>query len=390
MTHAAAQTVGIRDLELATTHHVLHMEDLAELRGVDPNKFITGLGQSRMSVPAPDEDVVTLAAAAASALLERHATDDLRAVLVATESGVDQSKSAAAFLHGLLDLPTSVRSVELKQACYAGTAALQMALGIVAREPGSTVLVVSTDIARYALETPGEPTQGAAAVAMLIGSDPELLEIEPISGVATQDIDDFWRPNDSTTAVVDGALSMGAYLTALTSSWDDFVARGGVDLGQIDRFVHHQPFTKMARKAHSALARHADVRLAGESVETGLIYNRHLGNSYTASLFVALASLLDQEDDLAGKRIGLFSYGSGSVGEFFTGIVPAGYLEARRPDAARAVIEGRDRVDVQQYLELHAVERGSGEDYETPRVTSAPFRFAGVTGRARRYERTAE
>ena len=37
-----------------------------------------------------------------------------------------------------------------------------------------------------------------------------------------------------------------------------------------------------------------------------------MGNCYTASMYVGLASLLEQSDrDLTGKRIGLFSYGSG-------------------------------------------------------------------------------
>lgn len=382
-------TVGIHDLELATTHHVLDMADLAAARGVDPNKYLVGIGQSRMSVPAPDEDVVTMAATAAAGIVQRHGTEGLRALLVATESGVDQSKSAAAFVHGLLGLPTTVRSVELKQACYGGTAALQMALGIVAREPGAKVLVISTDVARYALGTPGEPTQGAAAVAMLVTADPALLAVEPVSGVATIDVDDFWRPNDSTTAVVDGALSMGAYLNSLTAAWDDYAARGGAPIEQIDRFLHHQPFTKMARKAHMSLARHTGVKLPMSTMESGLVYNRELGNSYTASLYVALASMLDAEDDLAGKRLGLFSYGSGSVGEFFTGIVQDGYREVRRPEADRAVIENREKVDVEAYVALHRTVLTSEDDAETPRVTRAPFRFAGISGRARRYERTA-
>ncbi|MFC0672822.1 hydroxymethylglutaryl-CoA synthase [Brachybacterium hainanense] len=381
-------TAGIHDLELATTHHVLDMADLAAARGVDPNKYLVGIGQSRMSVPAPDEDVVTMAATAASRLLERHGTEDLRALLVATETGVDQSKAVATFVHGMLGLPSSVRSVELKQACYGGTAALQMALGIVAREPSARVLVISTDVARYALGTPGEPTQGAAAVAMLVTAEPALLAIEPVSGLATIDVDDFWRPNDSTTAVVDGALSMGAYQNSLTAAWDDFAARGGAPIEQIDRFVHHQPFTKMARKAHMTLARHTGVRLSGAQMESGLAYNRELGNSYTASLYVALASLLDAEDDLAGKRVGLFSYGSGSVGEFFTGIVGEDYLAVRRPEADRAVIEDRVPVGVEEYMALHRRVLSSEEDAETPRVTRAPFRFAGIQGRARRYEAT--
>src|SRR5699024_1937975 len=203
-----------------------------------------------------DEDVVTMGASAAAKLIERHGTAGIRTLLFATETGLDQSKAAGVWVHELLDLPSSVRVAEFKQACYAGTAALQAALGIVARTPEERVLVITSDVARYELGSPGEPTQGAGAAALLISADPALLEIEAASGVYTDDVDDFWRPNDSTTAVVDGRLSVRAYLDAVTGAWDDLAGRGGPAPDTLARVVYHQPFTKMAIKAHAHLARH--------------------------------------------------------------------------------------------------------------------------------------
>ena len=128
-------TIGIHDLELATAHHVLDLGVLAEARGVDPGRYRVGIGQDEMSFPAPDEDVVTMGAAAALPILERHGTDGIRTLLFATESGVDQSKAAGVFVHGLLGLAPQVRVVEFKQACYSATAALQSAIGIISRAP---------------------------------------------------------------------------------------------------------------------------------------------------------------------------------------------------------------------------------------------------------------
>ncbi|GAA1489801.1 hydroxymethylglutaryl-CoA synthase [Brachybacterium sacelli] len=379
-------SIGIHDLTVSTAHHVIDLAELAEAGGVDPAKFRVGLGQDRMSVPAADEDIVTMGAAAALPLLERHGTEGIRTVLFATESGVDQSKSAGLFVHELLGLPRTMRVVEFKQACYAATAALQSALGIVARNPGERVLVIASDVARYELDSPGEPTQGAGAVAMLVTADPALLAIEPVSGVAARDVDDFWRPNDSTTAVVDGRLSLTAYLGALTTAWDDFAARGGVEVAEIDRFCFHQPFTKMARKALKGLAQHTGADLKDSLQEETFPYNRELGNTYTASLYSGLASLLDHDDTLAGKRIGLFSYGSGAVGEFFTGIVQPGYQSLRRRDAVEAELDGRVPLTLAEYRELHSAEHPSDTDWETPRVTQGPFRFTGIRRQARQYE----
>ena len=404
--HTAAGTapIGIDDIELATSHHVVRLDDFAEANGTDPAKFHLGLGQDEFSFPAPDEDVVTMAAAAAAPIIARSGTEGIRTLLFATESGTDQSKAAGMAVHSLLDLPSQMRVVEVKEACYSATAALQAAVGIVTRSPGQRVLVIASDVARYELDTPGEPTQGAGAVAMLVSADPKLLEIEPVSGLNSADVDDFWRPNDSTTAIVDGALSVTAYLDALTGAWTDLAAQGGPAMAEIDRVLYHQPFTKMAKKAQVHLAGltgedldteivagtpggSASTRPRDTGLATSTLYNRRLGNSYTASLYAGLCSLLDHDADLAGKRIGLFSYGSGSVGEFFTARVVPGYEQQSRRQAVTEALDARVPLSIDAYRALHAAELSSAEDASTPKVTAGPFRFAGVKGRARLYER---
>lgn len=390
--------IGIHDLELATGHHVVDLAQLADHAGIAPGKYVLGLGQSEMSMLAEDEDIVTMGAAAAKPLLERNGIEGIRTLLFATESGVDQSKAAGISAAKLLGLPHSVRVVEMKQACYGGTAALQAAIGIVARSPQERVLIIASDNARYLLDSPGEPTQGAGAVAMLVSADPELLEIEPANGISTTDVDDFWRPNDSTTAVVDGHLSVGAYLDAVSDAWADLQSQGGPAIGDIDRVIYHQPYTKMAKKAQARLREvsgddistalnpgdEADGRDTG--LETGSRYNRRLGNSYTASLYSCLASLIDHEDDLAGKRIGLFSYGSGCVSEFLTGVVQPGYLQRRNPERAATLLDTRVPVSIEEYRALHSAPHGTSSDQVTAEVTTGPFRFAGVADQARRYE----
>ena len=403
-TAAGTAPIGIDDFELATSHHVVRLDDFAEANGTDPAKFHLGLGQDEFSFPAPDEDVVTMAAAAAAPIIARSGTEGIRTLLFATESGIDQSKAAGMAVHSLLDLPSQMRVVEVKEACYSATAALQAAVGIVTRSPGQRVLVIASDVARYELDTPGEPTQGAGAVAMLVSADPKLLEIEPVSGLNSADVDDFWRPNDSTTAIVDGALSVTAYLDALTGAWTDLAAQGGPAMAEIDRVLYHQPFTKMAKKAQVHLAGltgedldteivagtaggSASTRPRDTGLATSTLYNRRLGNSYTASLYAGLCSLLDHDADLAGKRIGLFSYGSGSVGEFFTARVVPGYEQQSRRQAVTEALDARVPLSIDAYRALHAAELSSAEDASTPKVTAGPFRFAGVKGRARLYER---
>jgi hydroxymethylglutaryl-CoA synthase len=390
----SALRVGIHDLAFATAHQVLDLGALAEHNGVDANKYYIGIGQTEMSVPAADEDIVTMGAQAAAQILARHGADGIRTLLFATESGIDQSKSAGVFVHSLLGMGENCRVVELKQACYSATAALQFALGIVARDPREKVLVIASDVARYALDSSGEPTQGAAAVAFLVTADPALVEIEPVTGLYTDDIADFWRPNYLSTALVDGKFSLAAYLRSLEGAWSEYRERGGVGFDQIDRFCYHQPFTKMAVKAHDRLVTIAGAGLDRDArraqLDASLEMNRRTGNSYTASIYVGLLSLLEHDDaDLAGRRIGFFSYGSGSVSEFFTGVVQPGYRAVLRVDADARALDDRAPIGFPRYRRLHQdVDAVAGEDYATAVETPGPFRFAGVSEHVRRYERT--
>ncbi|MFE3252564.1 hydroxymethylglutaryl-CoA synthase [Streptomyces sp. NPDC059209] len=385
------QSIGIHDLSFATTEFVLPHAALAAYNGTDIGKYHIGIGQESMSVPAADEDIVTMAATAAAPLVERHGKGRIRTVVFATESSIDQAKSAGVYVHSLLGLQPACRVVELKQACYGATAALQFAIGLVRRDPAQQVLVIASDVSKYELDSPGEATQGAAAVAMLVGADPALVRIEEPSGLYTADVMDFWRPNYRETALVDGQESINAYLQALEGAWKDYAQQDGRSLEEFAAFIYHQPFTKMAYKAHRHLLNFcghaADQDAVARALGRTTAYNTVIGNSYTASVYLGLAALLDQADDLTGRAVGFLSYGSGSVAELFAGTVVAGYRERLRTAANREAIDRRKPLDHGGYRELH--ERSlpaDGGDHRTPEQTTGPFRLAGISGHKRVYE----
>ncbi|MGW0002867.1 hydroxymethylglutaryl-CoA synthase [Nocardia grenadensis] len=384
--------IGIHDLSFATTHYVLEHAALAEAQGTDGAKYRSGIGQEAMSIPALDEDIVTLAASAAAPILARHGRAEPSTVLLATESGVDQSKSAGLYLHSLLDLPRCTRMVELKQACYAATAALQFAVGLVARDPAQQILVIATDIARYDLDTPAEATQGAGAVAFLVAADPAIAALDPVSGLYSDDVNDFWRPNYRGTPIVDGKLSVHAYLTATEHAFAHYRSGGGRDLDRFAAFCYHQPFTEMAYKAHRHLLESqgevATREALAEKLASTTHYNRVIGNSYTASLYLALASVLDHGGDLTGKPVAMLSYGSGAVAEFFSAVPVPGYRRQLRTTDNRQTIDARKPVGYHRYRELyHAYSAlGKGGDRTLPVETGAPFRLAAIDGHQRIYE----
>ena len=386
--------VGIDLLNFQTSHYFLDLATLAQERGTAVDKYRTGLGQERMSVPPPDEDVVTFAASAALPLLEKTNPADIELLLFGTESGVDQSKAAAMFVHGLLGLPKRCRAVEIKEACYAATAGLQLALAWVQQHPTKKALVLGADIARYDLGSPGEPTQGCGAVAMLISTEPRLLALDPETGFHAENVMDFWRPNYRTEALVDGKYSTLVYLSTLVDSWRQYKALSGRGLGDLARSCFHLPFTRLAEKAFVRICREEKIPEPSPEeihrrVGASLLYNRQTGNTYAASLYEGLASLLDNDpEDLSGKRISLFSYGSGCMAEFYSGVVQSSYRAHLFTAHHQQLLANRTELSYRQYEDIFRYQvPDDGGDHVIAPYRTGPFRLQGVRNHIRCYAR---
>jgi len=322
--------IGIDKIGFYTPPFALSMEDLAVERGVEPEKYTIGIGQSTMAVAPVTQDIVTMGANAAIGILDEADKEAIDMILVGTETGIDQSKSAAVYIQNLLGLSNRVRSVELKHACYGATAALQLAKGHIALNPESKVLVIASDIAKYGLKSGGEPTQGAGAVAMVVSAEPRLLRLEDETSLFTDDVMDFWRPNYSSTPYVNGMYSTQQYLDCLTTTWDEYKKRYDWTMDEFAAICFHLPYPKLALKG---LRKMMDKTLSKEKQDSlqenfdkSILYSQMIGNIYTGSLFLGLLSLLENAETLkAGDKIALYSYGSGAVSEFFSGELVEGY-----------------------------------------------------------------
>ncbi len=380
--------VGIDAISLYTPRYVLHLEDLAQSRGIDPLKYQVGLGQTSMSVLPPNEDIVTMGAAAAKPILEKCKRPP-SLLLFATESGIDHSKAAGIWVHKLLNLPSSCRVLELKQACYSATGALQLAIPYIQSHPDETVLIIASDNARYGIKTAGEPTQGCGSCAILIQSNPRLLALESGSGLYTDHVMDFWRPNYLDTALVDGKFSTKVYLTALENCWNEYTNKTGRAFHDHARFCYHLPFCKMAEKAHERLIKQNGIGENTSPLHHALTYTKHIGNSYSASLYFGLASLLENEpEDLSDQRIGFFSYGSGCVAEFFSGIVQPGYKDSLRMEEHKALFDSRQRISCSEYEQFFTdCGKHNSEDFTPSDYLSGPFSIDSLKQHIRYYKK---
>lgn len=387
--------VGIDTLAMYTSRYALDLNTLAAARGIDPEKYRKGLGQLTMSVPPPGEDIVTMAANAAHQALQGIDTHEIELVLFATESGTDQSKAAGIYVHGLLGLPERCRVIELKQACYSGTAALQLALPFLRENPDKKVLVIASDIARYGLNSTGESSQGCGAIAMVLGMNPRVLAFESEYGIATDNVMDFWRPNYLHEALVEGKYSSKLYLTMLEKCWDQYTTLSGRGYHDHAFFCYHVPVPRLVEKAHQGLCKftgyqHLPIEVKNKQIEYSLIYGRQVGNSYTAALYIALTSLLDNAaGDLTHKRIGLYSYGSGCVAEFFSGVVQPGYQNALHTEYHQNLLATRSRLSYEEYESFYTFKYAEdGSEQEVPAYNTGAYRLTHMQEHKRIYEKT--
>lgn len=410
-----SRAVGIDAIGIALPRRYIDMADLARARGVDPAKYVLGLGAKEMAVAEPGEDTVSLAALAARRALAASGVDPARLgmLVVGTETGVDHSKPVASFVHGLLDLPRDMRVFDTQHACYGGTAGLMAAIEWLASgsaAEGKVALVVCADIARYGVGTAGEPTQGAGAVAMIVSRDPALVELDVgVSGAASTHVHDFWRPLGDREARVDGHYSVQCYLDALAVAYRGWrrkaidrglVRGGGMVSERLARICYHVPFCKMAKKAHVFVRRcdledyvtlwdvsDEDARSEAsfeDQVAPSLALCARVGNVYTGSLYLGLAGLLDRDGAaLAGARIGMFSYGSGCTSEFFSGVVTPRATARIAEAEVSALLAARTRISVDEYQAIMGLPATApiGDEPAAP----GAYRFAGVAEGRRQY-----
>lgn len=364
--------IGIERIGFYTPKNYIDIVDLANARGQEPDKFTIGIGQEKQAVPAVYEDAVTMAAEAADQILTEDNKQDLGLVVVGTESSVDESKASALLLMDLLELPESVRAFEIKEACYGATAGLQMAYNYIAANPNKKALVIASDIARYGINTPGEVTQGAGSVAMLISAQPNILKLENKSSFMSRNVGDFWRPTFSKTAFARGKFSNEIYIEFFETLWDRYQKEFNVSADDFKAMLYHIPYTKMGTKAMRTLEgkisdeKYADLQ---KEYQASIQFGREVGNLYTGSLYLGLLSYLINSEVDADDELLLFSYGSGAVGELYSVKVTDGFKNSIQADQIKQLLADRKKISISEYETIFAQSINDGESVDASSVT---------------------
>ena len=194
--------VGIDAISFDIAKINLPIKTLAKARNIDPEKLEKGLGLLNMTLPDFHQDVVVFGANALTKLIIDNSInlDEISRLYVGTESGIDASKPIASFLISLIEKKFGENKmsecdvVDFTFACIGGVDALQNCIDFVKLNPDKKVIVVTTDIAKYDLNSSGEYTQGAGAVAILITTNPRIIAFENHWATSTKGVFDFFKP----------------------------------------------------------------------------------------------------------------------------------------------------------------------------------------------------
>lgn len=361
-------TAGIEALNIYCGSASLNVADLAKARGLNNDRF-ENLLMKEKTVPMPYEDPVSNGVNAAKPIIdslseaERSSID---MVITCTESGIDFSKSMSTYIHHYLGLSRNCRLFELKNACYSGTAGLQMAVNYILsqRTPGRKALVVCTDIMRMTMVEASmeisfvEPSTGSGAVAMLVSDYPVVFQIDAgANGFYGYEVMDTCRPVPDAEAG-NADLSLLSYLDCCENSFKEYQKKvEEADYEHtFDYLSFHTPFGGMVKGAHRTNMRRfkkakpeqieADFQ---KRVQPSLLYCQRVGNIMGATTHLALASAIDNGIFETPKRIGIFSYGSGCCSEFYSGVVTKQSQEKLRQFNLQQHLNERYKLSMQEY-----------------------------------------
>ena len=178
--------VGIDAISYYVPQLYLSIEDLAKLRNIEYAKLNKGLGLHRMAVPDMNEDAASFAANALLRLIRDNNINpkEIGRVYLGTESALDASKPTATYAIEAVEdalqndsqerLFSNCDVVDMTFACIGAVDALQNCLDWVRANPSRKAVVIASDVSKYELNSTGEYTQGAGAVAVLVTANPSI------------------------------------------------------------------------------------------------------------------------------------------------------------------------------------------------------------------------
>ncbi len=418
--------IGIDCIAFDVAKINLPIKTLAKARNIEPEKLEKGLGLLKMTLPDVHQDTVVFGANALTKLILDNQINlaEIARIYVGTESAIDSSKPISSFLIALMEqkfgenLLSECDVVDFTFACIGGVDALQNCIDFVTLNPRKKAIVVTTDFAKYDLNSTGEYTQGAGALAILITSNPRIIAFENQWATSTKGVFDFFKPyrtlskqeitgnnnNESwfdnleneieihkDQPVFDGQYSNQCYMDRTREAYFSFKKlknNSNTVYASWQSIVMHLPYAFQGRRMlteiyaldaltplltdkENAIEYQNTLKEISKSEEYQNFVTQKLlpaelassliGNLYTGSIFMGLLSTLahfyDSKKEIKGEKFGFLAYGSGSKSKVFEGTIQPQWKLAISNVLLFETLEKSIEIDFDTYEKLHKKEQ---------------------------------
>jgi hydroxymethylglutaryl-CoA synthase len=417
---------GIDAIEFDVAKIHLPINTLAKARNIEPEKLEKGLGLLKMTLPDVHQDTVVFGANALTKLIlnSNINLEDIARIYVGTESAIDSSKPIASFLVSLMEQKFGENTlsecdvVDFTFACIGGVDAMQNCIDFVRLNPTKKAIVITTDIAKYDLNSTGEYTQGAGAVALLITSNPRIIAFDNNWATSTKGVFDFFKPYrtiskeaitgnsnnenwfDNLEAeieihkdqpVFEGQYSNQCYMDRTRNAYFSFkkIANASTSVyTSWKSIIMHLPYSFQGRRMLSEIYAldHQNQIISGnedaseyqnkikeiskseeyrnfvtEKLQPAEIASSLIGNLYTGSIFMGFLSTLahfyDTKIDISNEKFGFLAYGSGSKSKVFQGTIQPNWSAAVANVNLFETLEQSFEIGFETYEKLHKKEQ---------------------------------
>ncbi len=313
-----------------------------------------GGGKGEKSVLGSDEDVVTMAVEAALNAVEVAGIDptrDLGAVYLGCTSAPYFEHSSAGLVAESLGVRTDAESADFGASTRSSFAALKACVDAVAAGRMKYGLVIGTDSRPGAPGSAGEQTFGAAAAAIIVGSEAPIAGLDRDYTYSTRFIDRWRTPADEFVREYDPRFTREyGYTKHVIGAAKGFAERTGVAIGSFRHVVLQHVDERLTSAAANAIGATPEQMAKGD-------LGRRVGDAGNASALLGLAAVLDVA--APGERILAISYGSGTSD--VVSLTMGDGLGRRIERSCEYYLSGKEYMDYITYLKRAGILEESGE-----------------------------
>jgi len=288
----------------------IKVESIAAQWGTDAQSFKTGLKVREKSVPAPDQDTITMSVEASRNALMRAEIDpsQIGAVYVGSESHPYAVKPSGTTVAEAIGATPDVHCADYEFACKAGSEAMFVALQLVESGAMQYALAIGADTSQGAPGDALEYTASAGAAAFIMGNQNPIAICEHSFSYMT-DTPDFWRREHQFYPQHAGRFTgEPAYFKHVINCAKSTMERAGMKPSDFTYAVFHQPNGKFPLRAGKKLG------FTPEQLQIGLLCPE-IGNTYSGASPLGLTAILDEAKP--GDYVLMVSYGSGAGSDGF-------------------------------------------------------------------------